>query len=152
MNIERLLQPADLGRWTVRAGLAMAYVATASPGHALVLAPFLDEYLYSGEATRSTQSTVLLDLISRLAKAFVGATLLASFGSTVAAWMRSVPAGRGQTASRTTKSRPESCISYSKVPAAGFEPAHFGLKELARLSVWPELGYPARSEQKLICI
>jgi site-specific DNA recombinase len=36
------------------------------------------------------------------------------------------------------------------VPAAGFEPAHFGLKELARPSVWPELGYPARSEQKLI--
>jgi len=40
--------------------------------------------------------------------------------------------------------------SYSKVPAAGFEPAHFGLKELARLSVWPELGLPARTEQKLI--
>ena len=39
---------------------------------------------------------------------------------------------------------------YSKVPAAGFEPAHFGLKELARLSVWQELGYPARFEQKLI--
>ena len=29
-------------------------------------------------------------------------------------------------------------------------PAHFGLKELARLSVWPELGCPARTEQKLI--
>ncbi len=37
-----------------------------------------------------------------------------------------------------------------EVPAAGFEPAHFGLKELARLSVWPELGYPARSDPKLI--
>ena len=37
-----------------------------------------------------------------------------------------------------------------EVPAAGFEPAHFGLKELARLAVWPELVRPARSEQKLI--
>lgn len=46
----------------------MAYVATGSPGHALLVAPFLDEYVYSGEAMRSTQSTVLLDLISRLAK------------------------------------------------------------------------------------
>ena len=36
---------------------------------------------------------------------------------------------------------------YSKVPAAGFESAHFGLKELARLSLWPELGLPPRSEQ-----
>jgi len=44
----------------------------------------------------------------------------------------------------------EALICIQKVPAAGFEPAHFGLKELARLSVWPELGYPARSEQELI--
>ena len=36
------------------------------------------------------------------------------------------------------------------VPAAGFEPAHFGLKELARLSVWPELRHPARSDRKII--
>jgi hypothetical protein len=37
-----------------------------------------------------------------------------------------------------------------KVPAAGFEPVALGSQELARLSVWPELGYPARTEQKLI--
>ena len=41
-------------------------------------------------------------------------------------------------------------LSRLEVPAAGFEPAALGLKELARLAVWPELGYPAGTEQKLI--
>jgi hypothetical protein len=44
------------------------------------------------------------------------------------------------------------CLLYSKVPAAGFEPAHFGQENSPRLSVWPELAYRARSKQKLICI
>jgi hypothetical protein len=38
------------------------------------------------------------------------------------------------------------------VPAQEFEPRTLGLKELARVSVWSELGLPARSDQKLICI
>jgi hypothetical protein len=53
-----------------------------------------------------------------------------------------------------TRSASDTLLDSSRAlaPAVGFEPAHFGLKDLARLSVWPDLGHPARSGRKLICI